>query len=216
MSAVLEALSESRWARPAAIALGALALIGLAWAAWSAWSGRYESRGAIALTQARILLAQAAQVNAPLESRDQAQKAFEAFIADYPRHSAVAQAGLQLGNLRYALGLYPQARAAFETARGKAKSPSLIQLAQLGIGYTWEAEKNYDAAEKAYRTLTSTGKPKDFLYEEALVDIARVQELSSRRPAAFETYQKLLKDLPDSRRAEEYRVRVADLQASGK
>jgi predicted TPR repeat methyltransferase len=44
-------------------------------------------------------------------------------------------------------------------------------------------------------------------------DMARVQELGGKRAAAVETYQKILKELPDGRRAEELRARVATLQS---
>src|SRR3990172_7315534 len=74
-----------------------------------------------------------------------------------------------------------QTRASYELARAKAGSGSLAALAALDIGYTWEAEKNYDAAEKAYQSVISGAKPKDFLYEEAMVGIARVHELG-RKP----------------------------------
>jgi len=49
-----------------------------------------------------------------------------------------------------------------------------------------------------------------------MVDKDRVQELGGKRAAAVETYQRLLKELPDSRRAEELRSRVASLQPAAK
>jgi len=49
-----------------------------------------------------------------------------------------------------------------------------------------------------------------------MVDLARAQELGGKRTAALETYQRLLKDLPDSRRVEELRSRVASLQPAAK
>ena len=49
-----------------------------------------------------------------------------------------------------------------------------------------------------------------------MLDIARVQDLGGKREAAVETYQRLLKDLPDSRRAEEFRSRMASLQSAPK
>ena len=104
----------------------------------------------------------------------------------------------------------------FQRSRAKAGSGSLAALAGLDIGYCWEAEKNYDAAEKAYLSTISGAKPKDFLYEEAMVDAARAQELGGKRAEAVETYQRLLKDLPDSRRAEEIRSRLASLQTPAK
>jgi hypothetical protein len=41
-----------------------------------------------------------------------------------------------------------------------------------------------------------------------------VQEFGGRRDAAIETYQRLLKDVPDSRRGDDVRTRIASLQSS--
>jgi TolA-binding protein len=170
----------------------------------------------MAFAQARTLVAQAQTLSAATDARERAEKALQAVIADYPRLSSVDQAAYLLGSLRFGAAQYPQARSSFELARAKAGSSSLAALAGLDIGYCWEAEKNYEAAEKAYFSTISGAKPKDFLYEEAMVDAARAQELGGKRAAAVETYQRLLKDLPDSRRAEEIRSRVAILQTPAK
>ncbi|MBI1725879.1 MAG: tetratricopeptide repeat protein [Candidatus Rokubacteria bacterium] len=214
---VLDWLREQPWARWVVRGLGAVIVVGLGWAGWAAWKNRYESQGGMAFAQARILVAQAqAAPSAGADARERAEKALQGVIADYPRLSSVAQAAYLLGSLRFGAAQYPQARSSFELARAKAGSSSLAALAALDIGYCWEAEKNYDAAEKAYLSTISGAKPKDFLYEEAMVDAARVQELGGKRAAAVETYQRLLKDLPDTRRAEEIRSRVASLQSPAK
>jgi len=213
VSELLAALQASRWGRWAGRALLALALVGLGWGGWMLWSTRAESHGAVALAQARLLLAQAQAPNAAPGAEGRAQKALEEVVAEYPRLSSGAQAAYQLGNLRFAAGQYPQARAAFQIAKARARSASLVSLASLGIGFTFEAEKNYEAAEKSYSETIRGASPKDFLYEEAMSDMARVQELGGKRAAAVETYQKILKELPDGRRAEEMRARVAMLQS---
>jgi tetratricopeptide (TPR) repeat protein len=213
VSELLAALQASRWGRWAGLALLALALVGFGWGAWMLWSTRAESHGAVALAQARLLLAQAQVPNAAPGAEGRAQKALEEVVAEYPRLSSGAQAAYQLGNLRFAAGHYPQARAAFQIAKARARSASLVSLASLGIGFTFEAEKNYEAAEKSYAETIKGAGPKDFLYEEAMSDMARVQELGGKRAAAVETYQKILKELPDGRRAEEMRARVAMLQS---
>ena len=213
MSELLAILRASRWGRWAGLALIILAAVGLGWGGWMVWSTRAESHGAVALAQARFLLAQAQTPNAVPEAKERAQKALEDVVAEYPRLSSGAQAAYQLGNLRFAAGQYPQARAAFQVARSRARSASLTSLASLGVGFTFEAEKNYEAAEKSFAETVKGAGPKDFLYEEAMSDMARVQELGGKRAAALETYQKILKELPDGRRAEELRARVATLQS---
>ena len=217
MNDILDWLRGQPWIRWGVLGLGAVIVVGLGWAGWAAWKNRYESQGGMAFAQARILVAQAqAAPSAGADARERAEKALQGVIADYPRLSSVAQAAYLLGSLRFDAAQYPQARSSFELARAKAGSSSLAALAALDIGYCWEAEKNYDAAEKAYLSTISGAKPKDFLYEEAMVGAARVQELGGKRAAAVETYQRLLKDLPDARRAEEIRSRVASLQSPAK
>lgn len=196
--------------------VAALLVIGIVWGGWALWKGRYEAQGAIALTQARALAAQSQAPGAPADTRQRAEKALQDVISEYPRLSSVDQAAYLLGSLRFANGQYAAARSSFELVRAKAGSPTLASLAALDVGYCWEAEKNYSEAEKSYQSAISGAEPKNFLYEEAMIDIARVQDLGGKRAAAIETYQRLLKDLPDSRRAEEFRSRMASLQVPAK
>ena len=212
----LDRFRAQHWLRWAVLGLGVVIVVGIGWAGWAAWKNRYEAQGAMALAQARTLAAQVQAPGAAADSRERAEKALQAVISDYPRLSSVAQAAYLLGSMRFGAARYPEARASYELALAKAGSSSLATLASLDIGYCWEAEKNYAAAEKAYQSVVNGAKPKDFLYEEAMVDIARAQELGGKRAAAMETYQRLLKDLPDSRRAAEIRSRVASLQPAAK
>lgn len=216
MIELLADLRASRWGRWAGIGLLGLLVVGLGWGAWALWSARYESQGGMAMAQARILVAQAQAPTATAESKERAQRALEEVIAEYPRLSSAALAAYQLGNLRFAAAQYPQARAAYNVAKATARSATLGALASLSTGYTFEAEKNYEAAEKAYRDTLGGTKPQNFLYEETMADVARVQELGGKRAAAVETYQKILKDLPDARRADEIKARLASLQSEAK
>jgi TolA-binding protein len=213
---VLDRFRARPWTRWAVLGLGVVIVVSIVWVGWAAWKSRYEAQGAMAFAQARTLVAQAQAPDAASDTRERAERALQAVIADYPRLSSAAQAAYLLGSMRFGSARYPEARASFGLALAKAGSNSLAALASLDIGYCWEAEKNYAAAEKAYQSVINGAKPKDFLYEEAMVDIARVQELGGKRADALETYQRLLKDLPDTRRAEEIRSRVASLQTPAK
>jgi len=213
---LLDRVREQHWTRYVVFGLGAVLLVGLGWAGWVAWKTRYEAQGGFAFAQARLLALQAQVPNAPADAREKAEKALQAVITDYPRLSSVAQAAYILGSVQFSAGQYSQARASYETARSKARSKSLATLAGLDIAYCWEAEKNYGTAETAFQSVISGAKPQAFLYEESLVGVARSQELGGKRAAAVETYRRLLKDLPDTRRAEEIRSRVASLQTTAK
>jgi len=206
--------------------LGAVALAlvgGIAGAGW-AWYSSQEARAreAFALAGEQVQPAQppgpgASGAPAPSpEARARAIAALEAVIAQHPRASIVPQAAYQLGNLRYAAGQYAQARGAFEVALAGGATGSLRALSALGVAYTWEAEKNHAKAQTAYEAALAGRGPKDFLFEELLMDLARVQEFGGQPQAAISTYERLLMEVPDSRRADDVRSRIATLKSAGK
>ena len=205
---------EDARARRLAIQVGAgvvvVALIVVG--AW-AWYRSQESRGEAALASATALVQQAATPQAAPEARVAAIAAVEAVLRDHPRFSGAAQAAYQLGNLRYASGAYAQARGAYEVALAKGGPASLRALSAVGVGYTWEAEKNYANAAAAYEAALKAMAAKAFLYEDTLMALARVQELGGKPGAAVETYQRLLKEIPDTRRADDLKTHLANLKS---
>jgi len=205
------AADESRL-RPVLLALGVVVLVGLVGGGAWWWHRSQESRGLAALADANMLVQQAEAAPPTSPARDAAIKALEGVIAQYPRLSAVGQAAYELGNLQYAAGRYGPARGAFELAVAKDSAGSLQGLAGLGVGYTWEAEKKYDNAIKAYEQVSKGKSPKTFLYEEALMAQARAQAEAGKGQAAVEIYQRLLRESPESPQASDLRGRIASLQ----
>jgi tetratricopeptide (TPR) repeat protein len=98
-------------------------------------------------------------------------------------------------------------------ALANGASGALRTLTAAAIGYTWEGEKQYGKADAAFQAALRTLGPRDFLYEELLTDLARVQELGGDSKAAIETYRRVLRDVPDSRRADDIRGRIAALES---
>ena len=191
----------------AGVVVVALIVVG----AW-VWFRSQESRGEAALASATLLVQQATPQAGP-DARAKAIAALEVVLHDHGRFSGAAQAAYQLGNLRYAGGAYAQARGAYEVALAKGGPASLRALSAVGIGYTWEAEKNYANAAAAYEAALKTMAPKAFLYEDTLMALARVQELGGKPGAAVETYQRLLKEIPDTRRADDLKTHLANLKS---
>jgi len=190
------------------LAVSALSLGGLAW-----WQSQ-QAQGAMALAAAADLAQVAQAPGASPAARAAAIQALEGVIAQHPRYAGVPQAAYRLGNLRYAAGEYAAARGAYQVALAQGATGTIRTLAAVGIGYTWEAEKDLAKAQTAYEAALAGLGPKDFLYEGILLDLARAQEFGGRRDAAVETYQRLLKDVPDSRRGDDVRTRIASLQSS--
>jgi outer membrane protein assembly factor BamD (BamD/ComL family) len=192
-----------------------VALTVLGTAGWL-WLRAEDARGQAALAASADLVQQA---DGPLATGDARRKAIvslQTVLAQYGRSSAAPQAAYQLGNLQYHAGDYAAARGAFEIALAKGAAGSLRTLAASGVGYTWEAEKNYANAVTAYAALAREAQPQQFFFEEALLDLARAQALAGKPGEALATYERLLKEAPDSRRTPDIRAKIAELQARGK
>jgi TolA-binding protein len=142
-----------------------------------------------------------------------AGEALRRYTRDYPRSAQATQAWYFLGNVEYQRRDFDAARAAFQEAARRGAGDTLATLARLGIGYAAEAKGDLPQALTAYRDALKGRKPKDFLYPELMLASGRVQEQLQQPKAAIETYQQLLKDVPDLPRADEVRSRLALLGA---
>jgi tetratricopeptide (TPR) repeat protein len=195
-----------------AAGLGVLLVAAIAVGGWY-WYDTEQRRvgAAYADVMTRAYAAQAPQAGA--DARGRVARELEELIARYPSGRSAAEAAYELGNLRYAAQQYPAARGAYELAVARGGSPTVRTLARVSIGYTWEAERNFPKAVEAYQLVAKDLGPKDFLYEQTLLDLARAQELAGRQPDAVATYQRLLKELPTARRLDEVRGRLVALGA---
>jgi tetratricopeptide (TPR) repeat protein len=207
----LAELLGSRTVRLALKIAGVVVALGLLATAGWLWLRTEDARGQAALAAAAETVQQGEGPLATAEARQKAVAALQAVLAQYGRSSAAVQAAYQLGNLQYQAGDYAAARAAFELALAKGAEGSLRTLCASGVGYTWEAEKNYANAVTAYEAAARGVGPKQFYFEEAQLDLARAQALAGRPAEARATYERLLKEAPDSRRGDEIRGRLAAL-----
>jgi tetratricopeptide (TPR) repeat protein len=201
-------LPSTRTLLIAIVIVVALGLAGLGGWAWYD-AGQRRVAAAYADVTARVQAAEAP--DAPVEAKAAALRELEGLLARYPSARTVPQAAYDLGNLRFATKNYAGARSAYELALQRG-GPDLIRaLARSGIGRTWEAERDYAKAADAYGALVKDLDPKSFIYEEALLDHARALELTGKKTEAVAAYQKILKDVPNARRADDVRARLAAL-----
>jgi len=202
-----------RWALPVG---GAVVLVALLVTGILTWVRVTQSRAEAAFAEASVLVQPALAPDGTPEARARAISALEALLKQHPRAREAPQAAYVLGNLEYAAADYPAARGAYQIALAKGATGTLKTLSAVGIGYTWEAEKNYANAVTAYEAALRSSGPKDFLYEDMLMSLARAQELQGNATAAAETYQRLLRDVPDTRRTEDLKTRLAQLKERAK
>ena len=192
----------------AGVAVVVVLLIALGgWLWYDAQQRRVQA--AYAEVTARVQAALGAE--APAESKVTAARDLEAWLGRYPSARPVPEAAYELGNVRFGLGQFASARTAYELALQRGASGTLRGLVRVALARTWEAERDFGRAADAYGALVKDLDARNFLYEDALLDQARTQELAGRKAEAVATYQKLLKDVPTARRAEDVRIRLAAL-----
>lgn len=204
------------WPAPRTLVVAGLGLVLVAAITVGGWYW-YDTQqrrvgAAYAEVMTRAYAAQAPQ--AGHDARARAARDLEQIIAQHPSGPSAAEAAYELGNLRYGAQQYSGARSAYEMAVARGGSPTVRTLARASVGYTWEAERNFPKAVEAYQVVAKDLAPKDFLYEQTLLDLGRAQELAGRQPDAVATYQRLLKELPSARRADEVRGRLVALGAA--
>lgn len=188
-------------------------VVGLGLGGWF-WAGARERRAiaAHAVVMARSQGALSGQ-STP-DERTAAIRELERLLAEHPSAQTVPQAAHQLGNLRYAAREYASARAAYEIALNRGAADTIGIMTRASIGYTWEAEGDLAKAHDVFAALARDLQPGEFLWEESLIDLARVQESAGQREAAVETYRRLLKEAPLTRRSDLVRSRLAALGAT--
>jgi len=161
-----------------------LAIVGVA--GWL-WLRAEDTRGQVALAASTELVQQADGPQATADSRTKAIAALQLVLAQHGRSSAAVQAAYELGNLQFQAGDYAAARRAYELTLAKGASGSLRTLAASGVGYTWEAEKNYASAVTAYEAVARAVPAGQFFFEDAQLDLARAQALAGKPTEAVAT-----------------------------
>jgi tetratricopeptide (TPR) repeat protein len=201
--------------RAAALAAGAIVVLTALGAGGWFWMGVQARRAEAAYAGALARLGPAAGPESRGGSdRAAAVRDLEAALAAHPSAAAAPLAAYELGNVRYGEREYAKARGAYELAAARASSPTVRALARAGVGYTWEAERNHAKAIEAFQAGVADAKPGEFLFDELLLDLARVQAAAGKRDDAIATYRRLLKEAPKSLRLEDAKSRLARLGAS--
>ena len=195
------------------IVITVLVVVAIGLAAFGGWVWHDASQRRVAAAYAQVTArVQAAEApDASAEVKSAAIKDLEGLLTQYPSARMVPQAAYDLGNLRFATRNYAGARTAYELAVQRGAPTMIDALARSGIARSWEAERDFAKAADAYGALVKTLEPKSFAYEESLIDWARALELAGRKDEAVAAYQRVLKDVPNARRADDIRTRLAAL-----
>ena len=196
-----------------ALVLGVVVVVFVLAAAAGAWYWYDAQQRRVAAAYAEVMTRVYAAQNpqAPADARARAQQELERLLTEHPSATPVAEAAYELGNLRYAAGQWAPARGAYEIALARGRSNTVRMLSRTSIGYTWEAERDWAKAIAAYQAVARDLGPKDFLYDDVQLSLARVQELGGKPADAIATYERLLKAAPNGLRVEEAKQQLMRL-----
>jgi len=189
------------------IVVGIAVIVLGGWAWWAAAQRRTDAATAEVLARVQGALLP----DATAEARLGAITELEQVLQRYPSARSVTESAYELGNLRFAVGQYPAARNAYELALRHGGKGLIAALARNGVARTWEAERDYPKAADAYAAQLKDLDPRSFLYEDALIDQARALELAGKKTEAIAAYQRVLKEVPTAKRADDVRSRLASL-----
>ena len=200
-------------ARTLLIGVAAFVVAGLLTGGGWYWQATTQQRAMAVYAEAMTKAQPAQNPDATSETRAAAIRELEAALTQYPSGRDAAQVAYLLGNLRFQSQQYPQARAAYELALAQGAPRTLRTLSRGAVAYTWEADKNYPKAVEAFKAALEGLGPKDFFYEELLLGLGRTQELGGQKAEATATYRRAVTELPNSRRLDEIKARLAELGA---
>lgn len=137
--------------------------------------------------------------------------AYEEVTRTYPRSRAAAHAHYMLGNLYYRAGEYDRARSSFESFLDRApRKHVLTPFAYTGLGYSFEAKKEYAKALEAYEKALPKGTG-GLLAGVTYGNMARIYEEMNDAPKALELYQKALENTADPSTAAFIKRKIAQL-----
>jgi tetratricopeptide (TPR) repeat protein len=201
------------WPSARTLIIAGLAVVVVALAAFGGWAWwDAQQRRTMAATAEVLASVQPARApDATGEAKLAATRDLEQVLQRYPSARTVPAVAYELGNVRFASGQYAAARTAYELALQRGASGLIATMARAAVARTWEAERDFNQAAAAYGALVKSLDVRSFLYEDALIDQARVLELAGKKAEAVAIYQKILKEVPTAKRSDDVRSRLASL-----
>ena len=139
---------------------------------------------------------------------------FDEVVDQYSETAASVQALQYIGQIRYDLGEYEEAAAAYADASSKRGLTGEVRgLVWQGLGYCREQMGDYQGAVESFQKIID--ERIGFLVEYAYFDIARNYELGNDLPRAIETYRTILVEVPNSPKTSWVKAKIEMLGSPG-
>jgi len=191
-------------------ASGALALVIVLGVGYFFYSAHTESEAAKLYFEAQMKVLRADPMGMGL-SEPEAAKAFEGVVEKYPSSDAAQGARYELGNLYFAAGDYDRSIQVYRAFVDKASGKDIRTVyAWFGIGYAYEAKREYDKALEAFNRVADS-KPGNVHEGISYRNIARIYEEMNDREKALDFYRKALEKTKDPTASSLLKRKIAQL-----
>jgi tetratricopeptide (TPR) repeat protein len=201
------------WPSSRTLVIVGVAVVAVALAAlggWAWWDAQ-QRRALEASAQVLARVQPAFGPDATADVKASAAKELEQLLERYPSARSAPTVAYELGNIRLSAGQYPAARAAYELVLRQGATGVVATMSQAGVARSWESERDFGRAADAYAAMVKSLGLRSFLYEDALMDQARVLELGGKKAEAVAIYERILKEIPTAKRTADIRTRLASL-----
>jgi len=179
------------------------------------WYDRQTSQKAQQLEREATRLFMTRPVNDPQKSDASLNKAIAQYrqvVDEYPRTPVAPLALFHLGNALVQANDYPAAIEVYQRfVLLYGSHPTLVGLVQQRLAYTYLLKGDRDQAVKAFMSIVEA--PGALNKDQALFELARLEESQSRPEGALAHYQELIKSYPTSPYTSEATVRTKMLDA---
>lgn len=192
------------------IAAGVLVFAFVLAAGYWFYSASYEKDAAKLAFDARIKIMKADSMGAGL-AVPEAMKALSDVVEKYPSSAAAQAARYELGGFYFDAGEYDRSIQVYTAFLDRASKKDLRSLyARFGIGYAYEAKKEYDRALDAFRKVVESG-PGNIFEGLGYRNMARVYEEMNDREKAMDSYRKALEKTKDPAASSLLKRKIAQL-----
>ena len=145
----------------------------------------------------------------------QAMAKYREVVEQYPRTSAAPLAMFHLGNIQAQANELPAAIDTYERFQLLyGGNPALAGLVQQRLAYAYLVKGDRDKAAKMFTDIVNS--PAALLKDQALFELARLEEAQSRPEGALAHYQELIKTYPTSPFTSEATIRTKVLDVKSK
>jgi tetratricopeptide (TPR) repeat protein len=189
---------------------GALALVIVLGAGYLFYTASYEKDAGKLYFDARLKVMRADPMGMGLAGPEMV-KAFTDVVEKYPSSDAAQGARYELGGLYFYVGDYDRTIQAYRAFIDNASKKDIRTIyALFGIGYAYEAKKEYDKALETFTRVVESN-PGNVFEGLSYRNIARVYEEMNDRGKAMDYYKKALEKTKDPTASSLLKRKIAQL-----